>query len=76
MKPELAPIVHLVNGEPFTLFWGQWPLALALHICHIIHELCTQLESDQCLFQLNDGTLGGSLQEVLRDLQLVEQGCH
>ena len=39
-----------------------------------MHELCTSLESDMCLFYVDDGTLGGSSQVRLHDLQLVEQG--
>ena len=86
LVPEIAPFVHSAYGEPSTLFWGQQTLSSRegvqqgdplgpLLFCLTIHELCTQLESDLCLFYLDDGTLGGSPQEVLRDLQLVEQGA-
>ncbi len=46
-----------------------------LLFCLTIHELTTQLESDLCMFYLDDGTLGGSPEGVLCDLQLVEQGA-
>ena len=42
-----------------------------LFFCLTIHELTIQLESDLCMFYLDDGTLGGSPDEVLRDLRLV-----
>ena len=46
-----------------------------LLFCLTIHELTTQLESDLCMFYLDDGTLGGSPEGVIRDLWLVEQGA-
>ena len=45
-----------------------------LLFCFTIHELISQLESDLCMFYLDDGTLGGNPEVVLQDLQLVEQG--
>ena len=50
------------------------PLGLLL-FCLTIHELTSQLESDLCMFYLDDGTLGGSPEGVFRDLQLVQQGA-
>ena len=86
LVPELTPFVHSAYGEPSTLFWGQQTLSSRegvqqgdplgpLLFCLTIHELCSRLESDLCLFYLDDGTLGGSPQEVLQDLQRVEQGA-
>ena len=46
-----------------------------LLFCLTIHELTIQLESDLCMFYLDDRTLGGSPDEVLRDLRLLEQGA-
>ena len=40
-----------------------------------IHKLTSQLESEFCLFYLDDGTLGGDAEQVLLDLLLVEQGA-
>ena len=86
LMPELTPFVHSAYGEPSTLFWGQQTLSSRegvqqgdplgpLLFCLTIHELCSRQESDLCLFYLYDGTLGGSPQEVLQDLQRVEQGA-
>ena len=86
LVPELTPFIHSVYGEPSTLYWGQWTLSsregvqqwdppCPLLFCLTIHELCYRLESDLCLFYLDDRILGGSPQEVLRDLQRVEQGA-
>ena len=68
LVPELAPFIHSVYGKPSTLFWGQRTLSSRegvqqgdplgpLLFCLMIHELCSRLESDLCLFYL-DGGLG------------------
>ncbi len=86
LVPELAPFVYSAYSEPCILFWGEQtllsrervqqgdPLAPLL-FCLTVHELTTQLESDLCMFYLDDGTLGGSPEGVLHDLRLVEQGA-
>ena len=86
LAPELAPFVYSAYSEPSILFWGEQTLMSRegvqqgdplgpLLFCLTIHELTIQLESDLCMFYLDDGTLGGSPDEVLRDLRLVEQGA-
>ena len=85
LAPELTPFVYCAYSEPSILFWGeqtlmsregvqQGDLLGPLLFCPTIHELISQLESDLCMFYLDDGTLGGNPEVVLRDLQLVEQG--
>ena len=85
LAPELTPFVHSAYSEPSILFWGEQTLMSRegvqqgdplgpLLFCLTIHELISQLESDLRMFYLDDGTLGGSPEVVLRDLQLVEQG--
>ena len=39
----------------------------------IIHGMLQQLKSEFGVFHLDDGTLGGNLEEVLRDLRIVER---
>ena len=43
-----------------------------LLFCLTIHPLVSTLKSSFAVFYLDDGSLGGSLQEVLSDLKLVE----
>ena len=44
-----------------------------LLFCLAIHDLVQQLQSEFNVFCLDDGTLGGSLEEVLEDFSTVEQ---
>ena len=48
------------------------PLGLLL-FCLSIHPLISTLKSNFVVFYLDDSTLGGSLQEVLSGLRLVEE---
>ena len=45
------------------------PLLFCLSIQHIV----TQLESKLALFYLDDGTLGGNVDNLKQDLEVVEQ---
>ena len=86
LAPELAPFVYSAYSEPSYLFWGGNSLLSLegvqqgdplgpLLFCLTIHKLTSQLESELCLFYLDDGTLGGEAEQVLRDLLLIEQGA-
>ena len=44
-----------------------------LLFCLTIHSLCSQLVSELNLFYLDDGTLGGSVEDLRHDLEVVEQ---
>ena len=44
-----------------------------LLFCLAIHDLVQQLQSEFNVFFLDDGTLGGSLEEVLEDFSIVER---
>ena len=43
-----------------------------LLFCISIHDLVSKLQSELIVFYLDDGTIGGSFQDVLADLRLVE----
>ena len=43
-----------------------------LLFCLDIHELCSHLKSELCLFYLNDGTLGGCKADIAEDLEVVK----
>ena len=44
-----------------------------LLFCLSIHQLCSDMKSELCLFYLDDGTLGGCKEDVLHDLAVVER---
>ena len=80
--PDLYPFVHSAYEKPSSLFYGDSviqseegiqqgdPLGPLL-FCLAIHPMVLQLRSEFRVFYLDDGTLGGSVPEVLEDLQLV-----
>lgn len=44
-----------------------------LLFCLTIHSMCSQLVSELNLFYLDDGTLGGSVEDLRHDLEVVKQ---
>ena len=84
LAPELLPFVQSAYCELSFLFWGDKLLQSAegvqqgdplgpLLFCLTIHQLTCQLNSELCIFYLDDGTPGGRTEDVLRDLQLVQR---
>ena len=82
LAPSLLPFVHSVYYSPSSLFRGTEfiqssegvqqgdPLGPLL-FCLTIHNMCSQLKYELRMFYLDDGTLGGTLTDVLQDLQLI-----
>ena len=82
--PELLPFVHSVYSAPSTLMWegdqilssegvqqGD-PLGPML-FCLTIHELVSSLGSEFKVFYLDDGTMGGDLEDLTADLRKIEE---
>ena len=72
--PHTLPPLHYSGGGK-TLASAEGiqqgdPLGPLL-FCLTIHELCSKLRSELCIFYLDDGTLGGNRSEVLQDLEVV-----
>ena len=81
---DLLLLVHSAYSSPLLLFWGGTSLRSAagvqqgdpldpLLFCLTIHHLVQQLKSEFWAWYLDDGTIGGSSDEVLDDLHKVEQ---
>ena len=78
--------MHSAYSTALTLFWGAKTLVSAegvqqgdplgpLLFFLAIHKLITQLRSEFHVFYLDDGTLGGDIESVVRDLRLVESAA-
>ena len=84
--PELLPLVHSAYSSPSHLFIGNEiiqssegvqqgdPLGPLL-FCLTIHSIVSQLRSELWIFYMDDGTLGGSLDDVVDDLHTVRKAA-
>ena len=73
---------YSANSSPSTLFWEDKTIQSAEGVqqgdplgpfCLTIQQLKPQLTSEFQMFYLDDGTLGGSTEDLRHDLQVVEQ---
>ena len=82
--PELFNFVHSAYNQPSMLFCGDRVMQSAegvqqgdplgpLLFCLAIQPLIQDLQSEFRVFYLDDGTIGGSLEDVHRDLLMVEE---
>ena len=83
LVPELLLLILSAYESPSSLFFDEVvikssegvhqgdPLGTLL-FCLTTHNMVQQLRSELNLFYLDDGTLGGSLDEVLVDFWKVE----
>ena len=82
--PELHPFIHSAYSLPSSLFWSDKTIQSAegvqqgdplgpLLFCPSIHHMGTQLESELSLLYLDEGTLGGSVENLRHDLEVVER---
>ena len=82
--PELYPFVFSAYSSPSSLYWGDKTIQSAegvqqgdplgpLLFCLCIHRMCSRLESELSLFYLDDGTLGGNVDNLTHDLEVVER---
>ena len=81
--PELFDFVNAANEHPSFLFCGEHTLESAegvqqgdrlgpLLFCLTIQPLFMKLQSAFKVFYLDDGTIGGSAEDIIRDLRIVE----
>ena len=84
--PKLYPLVHSQYSQSTCLFFGNTFIDSAegvqqgdplgpLLFCLTIHDLVSNLRSEFRLFYLDDGTLGGNLNDILADIHSLEQAA-
>ena len=83
-SPSVFPLVHSAYSSPWTLFWEDRIIQSAegmqqddpldpLLFRLTIHQICSRLKSELCLFYLDEVLLeaGGAVEDVLHDLDLI-----
>ena len=86
LAPELLRFMHSIYSAPSPLFWEDECLLFCegvqqgdrlgpLLFCLTLHQLSIQLRSELCLFYLDDGTLGGSEDDILHDLDVINNAA-
>ena len=81
--PELLPFVYAAYSAPSVLLWdGEQVLSAEgvqqgdrlgpLLFCLFIHKIVSSLSSEFIVFYLDDGTLGGSFEDLQADLHRIE----
>ena len=86
LAPELLRFVHSVYSAPSTLFWEDECLLSCeavqqgdplgpLLFCLTLQQLSLQLRSELCLFYSDNGTLGGSEDDILHDLEVINDAA-
>ena len=72
--PVIYPLVHSVYSQPTYLYFGDniIPSSEGVLFCLTILELTSNLKAEVCIFYLDDGTLGGTLEDVTSDFKFLE----
>ena len=84
--PKIYPLIHSAYSRPSSIFFGEETLQSSegiqqgdplgpLLFCLAIHNIVQEVHSAFHVFYLDDGTLGGSVEEVLHDLSFVERSA-
>ena len=82
--PELLPYVHSAYSAPSILLWEGDQIKSSegvqqgdpigpLLFCITIHKLVSSLTSEFSVFYLDDGTIGGNLDDITADLKRIEE---
>ena len=86
LAPELLRFVHSVYSAPSTLLWEDECLLSCeavqqgdplgpLLFCLTLQQLSLQLRSELCLFYSDNSTLGGSEDDILHDLEVINDAA-
>ena len=83
LAPDICPLVHSAYSSSSSLLWGdkiiqseegveqEDPLGPLL-FCLTLHHHCRQLHSPLGVMYLDDVSLGGSVEDVLHDLDIIK----
>ena len=85
--PELLPLAYCSYRHPSLLFFGGFTIPSAegvqqgdplgpLLFCLSIHEIITNLKSEFNVFYLDDGVLGGPVEDVKSDVMKLEKAAN
>ena len=82
--PELLPYVHSAYSMESVLLWDEVEITSSegiqqgdpigpLLFCLSIQDLVSRLKSEYKVFYLDDGTIGGTLENISADLRCIEE---
>ena len=82
--PDLLPFIHSAYSSPSILLWNDVQVHSAEEIQQgdpigpmlfslTIHDLVSSLTSEFSVFYLDDGTIGGNLDDITADLKRIEE---
>ena len=83
LAPDICPLVHSAYSSSSSLHWGDKIIQLEegveqedplgpLLFCLTLHHHCRQLHSPLGVMYLDDVSLGGSVEDVLHDLDIIK----
>ena len=83
LAPEIYPLVHSAYSSPSSLLWCDKTINSAegvqqgdplgpLLFCLTLHRHCEQLRSPLCVMYLDDVSIGGPVEDVLHDLEIIQ----
>ena len=84
LAPDIYPLVNSAYSAPSSLLWGESTILSAegvqqgdplgpLLFCLTLHRHCEQLNSPLCVMYLDGVTVGGTVEDVLRDLEVIRE---
>ena len=87
LAPDIYSFVYSAYSSPSFLFWGDKRLQSSegvqqgdplgpLLFCLSIFRPCSQLSSELCIMYLDDITLGGTTEDILHDLGIIESAAN
>ena len=83
LAQDIYPLVHSAYSAPSSLRWGGKIIQSAegvqqgdplgpLLFCLTLHRLCRRLRSPLCVLYLDDVSVGGPVEDVLHDLDIIK----
>ena len=84
LAPDIYPLVYSAYSAPSTLQWGDHTIQSSegvqqgdplgpLLFCLTLHRHCMQLRSPLTVMYLDDVSLGGPLDDILHDLNVIKE---